>query len=103
MQDHDGLPGDGTMCEDETATIGTHTMLEVLPVAQGMDCLILTDLEGWQKLALLTSSLLPSYASPPLLSLPSLSLSLPSFPLFLSPSLHPSLLHSWDVIISHKL
>ena len=47
MQDHDGLPGDGTMCEDETATIGTHTMLEVLPVAQGMDCLILTDLEGW--------------------------------------------------------
>ena len=78
MQDHDGLPGDCTMCEDETATIGTHTMLEVLPVAQGMDCLILTDLEGWQKLSLLTSSLLPSYASPPLLSLPPLSLPLAS-------------------------
>ena len=87
MQDHDGLPGDGTMREDEAATIGTHTMLEVLPVAQRMDCLTLTDLEGWQKLSLLTSSLLPSYASPTLLSLglPPLSLPLPSFPLFLSP------------------
>ena len=90
MQDHDGLPGDGTMREDETATIGTHTMLEVLPVAQGMDCLILTDLEGWQKLSLLTSSLLPSYVSPPILSFPSLSLPppfLPTFPLSLPSSL----------------
>ena len=77
MQDHDGLPGDGTMCEDETATIGTHTMLEVLPVAQGMDCLILTDLEGWQKLSLLTSSL-------PLSLFPSLP---PTFPLSLPSSL----------------
>ena len=47
MQNHDGLPGDGTVCEDETSSIGTHTVLEVLPVAQGMNCLVQTDLEEW--------------------------------------------------------
>ena len=47
MQNHDGFPGDGTVCEDETSSIGTHTVLEVLPVAQRMNCLIQTDLEEW--------------------------------------------------------
>ena len=44
MQDHNGLPGDGTVGKNEAPPIWTNTMFQVLPVAQRVDCLVLTDL-----------------------------------------------------------
>ena len=44
MKDHYGLPGNGFMSEDETSSILSHSMLEVLPMAERVDGLIGTDL-----------------------------------------------------------
>ena len=51
MEDHQGLAGDGAVREDEAAAVGSaHTVLEVTPVPQGVNRLVLTDLGQRSKL-----------------------------------------------------
>ena len=44
VQDHNGLIGNGSVHERKAATIGPKTMLEVLPVPEGVHSFIGTDL-----------------------------------------------------------
>ena len=47
MEDSEGVTREGTMSEDETATVGPHTMLHVQPVTYWMYCFIVTNLRRW--------------------------------------------------------
>ena len=47
MEDGEGVTREGTMGEDETATVGPHTMLHVQPVTYWMYCFIVTNLRRW--------------------------------------------------------
>lgn len=44
VEDEKGLSGDGLVSEDEAASVGSDTMLEVPPVTQRVHRLILADL-----------------------------------------------------------
>ena len=48
MEDTEGVTREGTMGEDETATMSPHTMLHVQPVTYWMHCLIVTYLRRWE-------------------------------------------------------
>lgn len=46
MKNDDGLTRKGPVSEDETPSVGTHTMFQVPPVTHWVDCLILAHLYG---------------------------------------------------------
>ena len=45
VQDDQRLAGERLVCEDEAASIGTQSVLQVLPMAEPVNCFILTHLE----------------------------------------------------------